>query len=58
LFELNPLFHLVELVRAPIYYGTLPSLDHVLIGTAYALGALVLGWRYFERTRRQFVSYL
>jgi ABC-type polysaccharide/polyol phosphate export permease len=58
LFELNPLFHLVELLRAPIYHGVLPDISHVLIGSAYALGALILGWRYFERSRRQFVSYL
>jgi ABC-2 type transport system permease protein len=58
LFELNPLYHFVELVRAPIYYGLLPDMSHVLIGSAYALGALILGWRYFERSRRQFVSYL
>jgi ABC-type polysaccharide/polyol phosphate export permease len=58
LFELNPLFHFVELVRAPIYYGVLPDMDHVLIGCAYALGVLFLGWRYFESSRRQFVSYL
>jgi homopolymeric O-antigen transport system permease protein len=58
LFELNPLFHFVELVRAPIFYGRLPDVSHVVIGVAYALGACVVGWRYFESTRRQFVSYL
>ncbi len=58
LFELNPIFHFVELVRAPIYYGSLPDISHVLIGTGYGLGVLVVGWRYFESTRRQFVSYL
>jgi ABC-2 type transport system permease protein len=58
LFELNPLFHFVELTRAPIYYGTLPGVDHILIGLLYAVGALLLGWWYFDSSRRQFVSYL
>lgn len=58
LFELNPLYHFVEIVRAPIYYGTLPALHHVAFGIAYACGALILGWLYFEGSRREFISYL
>jgi ABC-2 type transport system permease protein len=58
LVSLNPVFHLVQLVRAPVYGGVLPSLDNVLVGSGYALAVLLCGWRYFESSRNSFVSYL
>lgn len=58
LFTLNPLYHFVELVRAPIYYGTMPGPEHMLFAVGYASSALVLGWLYFEASRREFISYL
>jgi ABC-type polysaccharide/polyol phosphate export permease len=52
---LNPMTHLVEAFRTPIYWGLMPS-RHVLIrSTVAALGTLVVGWlvfrRYGERAR-------
>ena len=43
----NPMTHLVEAFRTPIYQGAIPS-SHVLItATVSALGSLVLGWLVF-----------
>lgn len=55
---LNPVAHFVLLVRSPIYAGTLPDLGDVVISMAWAVGALVLGWWYFQTCRERFVSYL
>jgi ABC-type polysaccharide/polyol phosphate export permease len=41
---LNPMYYLVEIVRAPIYQGVLPEGNVLLIGVGIALGALALGW--------------
>jgi ABC-2 type transport system permease protein len=46
---LNPMTHLVEAFRTPIYQGAIPS-GHVLItSTVAAVGMLVIGWVVFER---------
>jgi ABC-type polysaccharide/polyol phosphate export permease len=46
---LNPMTHLVEAFRTPIYWGALPS-THVLISSTVAgLGTLVVGWLVFQR---------
>jgi ABC-type polysaccharide/polyol phosphate export permease len=46
---LNPMTHLVEAFRTPIYWGVMPS-RHVLIGSTVAgLGTLVIGWLVFQR---------
>jgi homopolymeric O-antigen transport system permease protein len=58
LVAMNPIAHFVELVRDPIYGGTLPQADTVLISIAWAAGAMVLGWWYFQSCRDRFVSYL
>jgi len=49
IFVLNPMTHLVEAFRTPIYQGAIPS-GHVLItSTVAAFGTLVIGWLIFER---------
>ncbi len=46
---LNPMTHLVEAFRTPIYWGVMPS-RHVLISSAVAgLGTLVIGCLVFQR---------
>lgn len=45
----NPVTHLVESFRAPIYLGTLPDQTTLLVATAWALGTLVVGWLVFHR---------
>jgi ABC-type polysaccharide/polyol phosphate export permease len=45
---LNPMTHLVEAFRTPIYQGAIPS-GHVLIAaTASGVGMLLIGWLVFE----------
>jgi ABC-type polysaccharide/polyol phosphate export permease len=58
LLQLNPLYHLVELVRAPVYAGQMPSPVHVLAATAFAVVTAVLGFWYFNTARARFVAYL
>jgi ABC-type polysaccharide/polyol phosphate export permease len=58
IFHLNPMYHLVEIFRIPIYTGGWPDPSHFVASTLYALGAVAGGWWYFERSRDSFVSYL
>lgn len=44
LFNLNPMYHLLELFRTPIYAGTLPSLEHLGAASVSAIAVLLLGW--------------
>jgi homopolymeric O-antigen transport system permease protein len=55
---LNPVYHLVQLFRAPIYSGALPSLETCITATLFALAVVVLGWWFFEATRKRFAAYL
>lgn len=51
---LNPLTHLLALVRDPIYEGVVPAPGAWLLGLALALGALTFGWWIFTRYRDAF----
>ncbi len=53
LFRSNPLLHLCALVRDPVHLGTVASGDAWLIGGAWGLGALILGWWVFTRWRNE-----
>jgi len=44
----NPMTHLVEAFRTPIYQGALPSSHVMITASAAALGTLVMGWMIFE----------
>jgi ABC-type polysaccharide/polyol phosphate export permease len=54
LFRLNPLLHLCELVRTPVYEGHAASLDTWAIGLAVSLSAALLGWWTFTHWRAAF----
>ena len=54
LMVLNPMYHLVELFRAPIITGELPALTHLLWGAGWAGGALLLGWWTITRKAKEF----
>jgi ABC-type polysaccharide/polyol phosphate export permease len=58
LVQFNPMYHLVELFRTPIYAGALPDPSHIVFGAVCALVSLVIGWWYFERSRGAFAGYL
>lgn len=49
LIELNPLGHLIELVRAPIYHGRIPGVADFALGAGIALLSLLVGWAIFRR---------
>ena len=54
LMVLNPMYHLIELFRAPIIDGRLPALDHLLWGAGWAGAMLLLGWWTITRKAREF----
>lgn len=49
LLKLNPMTWMVQIFRAPIYEGRLPSLEELLVSLAWGLGTLVIGWLLFIR---------
>jgi len=53
-FRLNPLLHLVDLFRAPVYRAEFPSLESWLISCALAAGSAAFGWWIFTRSQRVF----
>ncbi len=54
LLQLNPLFHLVNLFRMPLYEGQLATPRTWLIGCASSLATLAIGWWIFTRSRKAF----
>lgn len=51
LFLLNPLTHILSLVRAPIYAGHFPPLSTWLIAIMLSLAAFAVGWWVFTASR-------
>jgi ABC-type polysaccharide/polyol phosphate export permease len=45
--SLNPMYHLIQVFRKPIYDGTLPSPELTVVSLALAVAVLVTGWVYF-----------
>jgi ABC-type polysaccharide/polyol phosphate export permease len=52
--ERNPLTYLIEIVRAPIYYGHLPSPRTIAAALAISLLSLLCGWLIFRRLAPSF----
>lgn len=52
--QLNPMYHLINLFRAPIYDGVVPPLNDFLICAAIALGTLLAGWWLFSLKADEF----
>lgn len=52
--QANPMYHFIELFRAPLIYGMLPSINHLILSAVYALVAAVIGWYLFTRLSAQF----
>jgi len=51
---MNPLVHLLQLVRDPVYNGRVPSAHLLGIGVAAAVLSFVIGWSVFRRLARGF----
>ena len=56
--RLNPLVHLLQIVRDPIYYGRLPTPLDLMISSIWALAALISGWLVFRKLSAGFYAQL
>jgi ABC-type polysaccharide/polyol phosphate export permease len=54
LLALNPMYHLIQLFRTPLYYGQVPDLSQLLICGGIATFTLVAGWLVFTRKADEF----
>jgi ABC-2 type transport system permease protein len=54
LVKLNPMFHIINLFRDPIYYGRVPELSDILLTGGIALVTLVIGWFLFAQKADEF----
>jgi len=45
--SLNPMYHLIQVFRKPIYAGTLPSVELIMVSLALSIAVLATGWVYF-----------
>jgi len=52
--QFNPMYHLIELFRGPLIYGTLPSPGQTGLSALFALAAAAIGWFLFTRLSAQF----
>jgi ABC-2 type transport system permease protein len=55
---LNPMTHLVEAFRTPIYQGAIPSANVLITSTVAGIGSLVIGWFIFNRYRDRVAYYV
>ena len=58
LLEWNPFAYFVELVRAPVYGGTLPAAGDLAVAAGLAVAALGAGLWVFARNESQFVFHM
>ncbi len=56
--KLNPMRYFIEIVRAPVYYGRLPSLASLGITIGFATAALGVGWMVFRKAAPHFHAHL
>ncbi len=54
LIRLNPMYHLINLFRAPIYYGRLPTIEELSISVAISLITVFFGWWFFTNRADEF----
>lgn len=54
LVKLNPMYHLINLFRAPIYAGNIPSIQEIAISAGVAIITLITGWWFFSKRADEF----
>jgi len=54
LFHLNPMYHLVQLFRLPIYDGRVPTIQELLPAAIVSIIILVIGWIFFTAKSDEF----
>jgi ABC-type polysaccharide/polyol phosphate export permease len=52
--EINPLYHMLLLFRAPLYSGEIPPTDSIIYGTIWAVGLLAIGMYIFTKYSDEF----
>jgi len=52
--RLNPMYHLINLFRAPIYLNQLPSLNEIVISGSISAITLLVGWLFFSSRADEF----
>lgn len=52
--QLNPMYYLINLFRAPIYDGVVPSLQQFLVAGVISLVTLLAGWFIFSQKADEF----
>jgi ABC-type polysaccharide/polyol phosphate export permease len=58
LLQVNPMYALLESLRAPIYLGTAPPAHLFIPGLAVSLFTLAIGWVVFHRFEARFIHYV
>lgn len=58
LLQVNPMYALLESLRAPIYLGTAPPVGLFIPGLAISLFTLAIGWVVFHRFEGRFIHYV
>jgi ABC-2 type transport system permease protein len=52
--NLNPMYHLIQIFRMPLYEGVLPGWIEIAIAGGVALVTLTLGWLFFAKKADEF----
>ena len=58
LVDWNPVYHVLQLVRAPLLEGRWPAPDDYLFALATACLVALLGWLVGQRSERRVIFYL
>ena len=58
LIKLNPLYHIVEMFRKCVMYGTLPTMHEHIICFSVCMVFLIVGLIVFKKTQDDFVMYI
>jgi ABC-type polysaccharide/polyol phosphate export permease len=56
--KLNPLSVMIGAFRASITKGTAPETSGMVIGAAYAVASLAIGWTVLQRLKQNFINYI
>lgn len=52
--NLNPMYHLIQIFRMPLYGGVLPGWTEILLAGGIAFATLTLGWLFFAKRADEF----
>ena len=58
LLYVNPMYPLLESLRAPLYRASAPPVDLLILGLTISLFTLFLGWAVFHRLEARFIYYV